>query len=476
MLLAVRANAFSLLGPYADWMDEPKSFRQLGDIGGPMNVGEDYRWNVPVITYGFERSFLDYFGSNGVAAVEAAMQILNQVPPASQVNLQSYPVNPWRMNYVAQAAHLTDLKSTTLTLMLEQMGLASPTRYTFCIRDYQPIGGSNYSFYVVQRNFDSVTAQPSAFVNDTLLSYEVFYTGSPTTNNPFCDALEFAVDPLAAVWTAAADFPQSTGSYVTNLSRDDVGGLRYLLSGGQVRFESLPADVHAVNTNASLVVSAYRPGIEKITFLRQPTGLLSGEFLPFTNRWTDIYYSGDDPAYQQVERVTTRPDIVFTAQDLGAYLLFTRTGTTNWANNADLNGNWGGAGPGVIQPGVVISLNNIGPVYVNQGPFLDQTTGILIQAWGSFDGTTNQVIRYPAGQIFFQPTLVQFRLAVGNRTNDFHWVLSGAANGRHLFQTSTGLTSWATLATITNSGAVFGYEFNAITDEPSRFFRIMPVP
>src|ERR1051325_5231065 len=80
-------RAFSLLGPYAVWMDEAKSFRQPDrDIGGPMNIGEEYRWNVPVVTYGFDASFLEYFGSNGVAAVERAIEVLNRLRPASQLN------------------------------------------------------------------------------------------------------------------------------------------------------------------------------------------------------------------------------------------------------------------------------------------------------------------------------------------------------------------------------------------------------
>lgn len=32
-----------------------------GDIGGPMDVTNEYRWNVPVLTYGFDQSFVDYF-------------------------------------------------------------------------------------------------------------------------------------------------------------------------------------------------------------------------------------------------------------------------------------------------------------------------------------------------------------------------------------------------------------------------------
>ena len=75
------ARAFSLLGPYEAWMVPQTGFAQPGDIGGPMNLGQEYRWNVPVLAYAFDQSFLDYFGSNGVAAVESAIGILNSLPP-----------------------------------------------------------------------------------------------------------------------------------------------------------------------------------------------------------------------------------------------------------------------------------------------------------------------------------------------------------------------------------------------------------
>jgi len=62
------ARAFSLLGPYAPWMTPELSYHQPGDIGGPMDLHEEYRWNLPVLTYGFDQSFLDYFGQPGVEA------------------------------------------------------------------------------------------------------------------------------------------------------------------------------------------------------------------------------------------------------------------------------------------------------------------------------------------------------------------------------------------------------------------------
>ena len=68
------ASAFSLLGPNNEvW--------QIPDLGynplpfdalptAPKNLSEEYRRNVPVMYYSFDANFLEYFGSNGVYAVE----------------------------------------------------------------------------------------------------------------------------------------------------------------------------------------------------------------------------------------------------------------------------------------------------------------------------------------------------------------------------------------------------------------------
>jgi hypothetical protein len=484
--------AFSLLGPYADWMDVQKGYQLAGDIGGPMNIGEGYRWNMPVVTYGFDRSFLDYFGSNGVAAVEGAIGILNALPPASSVVLTNYPLAIWSVNNTANALNLVDLKSVTLFFLLEQMGLADPIRYAYCIRDFEPgSSGTNYTFEVILRNFDPASAQPSGYVNDKLYSYYIkVFTLPPPPTNVFCEAIPLLVDVTenGLPFVPAASVPSTPGVVLTNVSRDDVAGLRYLLSGSQIRCESLLPDVHLAGTNdGSLVRTADRPGIEKVTFVRHPFGSLNGEFKPFTNRWTDIYYDWDAPVYQEVERVTTSPDILFSGSDLApagfvAGLAATRTGTANWANNATLNENSGGAGPGVIQPPIRITYNTVGRFYVNTFDparnvyLLDQVTASLGYSWGSFDGSTNLPIVYPDVQIAFQPTQVDFRLLLNGGTNDFHWLLSGAAYGRFFFQTATNLRNWATLTALTNSGEVFSYQFQAATNEASRFFRTIQQP
>jgi hypothetical protein len=115
---------------------------------------------------------------------------------------------------------------------------------------------------------------------------------------------------------------------------------------------------------------------------------------------------------QNTQRVLTQPDILFSAADLGVTaagepipISYARTSTAGWVNNAALNTQPGGngptAGPGVIQPQVVITFNKVGPFIINSSGtgifFLDQATGSAGFVWGSFDGTTNPPIVYPNG-------------------------------------------------------------------------------
>jgi len=225
---------------------------------------------------------------------------------------------------------------------------------------------------------------------------------------------------------------------------------------------------------------ADRPGIEKVTFVRHPAGSLNGEYRPFTNHWTDVYFDYDFPEYQRVERVTLKPDILFSARDLDVEAV-DRTGTTNWINHADLNGNVGGAGPGVIQPPVVISFNANAPLYVNYNPavtdaFADEATASLALVWGSFDGTTNLPIVYPASARAFQPTKVNLQIQFAGAVHDIAWRLVGPPEGQFLLQTATNLSQWVTLSTLTNSGVDFPFQFQASTNDASRFFRTILQP
>ena len=253
---------------------------------GPKNLGEEYRRNTPVMYYAADANFLDYFGSNGVVALDNAFAILDNVftnTPAVTANgldaysagLTEFPLNTTELNYQAVGLRLVDLKSWTLALMMEQLGLADAIRYTWvlhdrytgvvgatCIPNYPnpPGPGTGYEYLVVQRNFD-ITASPlnqvqySPYVNGGLYTYEIIETCSERDlNPPSADAVEVAADPLfnnppVASGNGEGFFEDEYGQFYTGLTRDDVAGLRYLLSTNNVNTETPASGSQLENTN-----------------------------------------------------------------------------------------------------------------------------------------------------------------------------------------------------------------------------------
>jgi hypothetical protein len=283
-------EAFSLLGPYESWMQISNCFQlpvtvlywKPGDVGGPMCISNGYRWNVPVVTYGFDQSFLNFFGTNGVAAVEGAIEILNELPASSSVVLTNFSDDSQLINAQAQAQSLYDLQSVTLSLLLEQLGLASPTRSVYVMRAWTPLFSEGYGDsgnwpegiipqYIVMRYYDPETQSPTAWVNGFL------YVGTVWSGFPFnvdeAEIIPVAVDVGAPLYSAVADNRLNFGGFYTGLTADDVGGLSYLFSTTNVHYETLLAGISGVGTNAnSLVNGALRPGIDKITFVAHPSG------------------------------------------------------------------------------------------------------------------------------------------------------------------------------------------------------------
>ena len=437
------ASAFALLGRYDSWQvsrigyNLPISDVAIGllpDIGGPMNLGEEYRWNISPITYGFDESFLNYFGSKGTAAVTQAVAILNNLPAMSQMssNLSEFPTDTRRVNYQASALGLTDLKTVALSYLLEELGLASPERYVFTLRARTEINNVVY-YTVINRNFDPVTSNPSKYVNDVLYTYYIGEFPAPPVD--FADAVEVQVDPLAFGFTAVVSLADGLwksgiigqGQFFTGLTRDDAGSLRYLY-GGAGRWQNLNVEnllpgttgsvqnsgdcpwcvvggTNAVTTNV-VVDLALRPGVDKLSFQQGRYDSMFGQFITVTNQYVDHYVTNYSLKTQNTQRVLTQPDILFAAADLGVDaggnpIYMSRTDTSTWANNDALNGQTTLAGPGVIQPEVAIIFSKLGPYYYNVGPpfnYLDEGTGIPgFVVWGSFDGTTNAPVVYPDG-------------------------------------------------------------------------------
>jgi hypothetical protein len=268
------AWAYSLLGPVGAGEDASEQVTEIGynplGLGtappffadgmpsGPRNLGEGYRLNTPVLYYTFDPSF-GYFGANGEAAVQQAFDMMNSLSNVDSysTNLSEIPLNSEGINYQAQVLELADVKSTTLSVILEEMGLADPVRYTWVLLDRDNPSGSTctapgppigYTYVVAQRNYD-ITATPlnfnapdvgqySPYINTELYSYFIFDNcDAPGASPPTADALEIPVDPLnnnPPVASGHGEDRLPLGGFYTGLTRDDIAGLRYLMSSNNV--------------------------------------------------------------------------------------------------------------------------------------------------------------------------------------------------------------------------------------------------
>jgi len=434
------ASAFSLIGPFTAWQVPDIGYDPFvnRDIGGPMNRDEEYRWNVKTIYYGYDESFWNFFGPEGTNAVNRAITILNAVTNASRMssNLVEYPLDTTRPNYTAQALGIMDLKSLTLSALLEEMGLANPQRFVWTLRNRQTIQNVNY-FTVVKRNFDPVTWNFSSYVNGVLYEFAVLDPVYAAPVVQYADAVEFRTDSLSFSFNAVAsgingdtvgNSQLEPGYFYTGLTRDDIGGLRYLYLPGNIQYEDLPGNsvgggssgagpwtpiggTNSTSTN-TVVGVALRGGVDKITFkqVRYDSFVGVGAFIVETNVYVDNYYLNGQTKTQNIQRVVNQPDIIFAAEDLGVTqsglpLLFTRTDTANWVNNDALNGSTTLDGPGIIQGPVFLTYSKIGPyIYGLEGYYpASGATNSLATAvgsltgfvWGSFDGTTNAPKLFP---------------------------------------------------------------------------------
>jgi hypothetical protein len=256
----------------------------LGDIAGPKNIGEEYRRNVPTLYYAYNANYLGFFGSNGMAAADSAFAIMNNLTnvDAYSPSLSEFPLQAMQLNNEASALYLTDVKSVTLHLLVEQMGLSQPERFTWTLHDrFLPSGGKcpiNELYLLVQRNFDFVSSplnqlQYSAYVNDVLYTYSI--EEECTGPNPLAVTIPFSVDPLAEQYTAVAanNFDNfgglQIGNYYTGLTRDDVAGLRYLLTTNNINTETAGAGSAQVVTNSG----------QNVVVTTQPISLLVAQSL-----------------------------------------------------------------------------------------------------------------------------------------------------------------------------------------------------
>ena len=255
------------------------------------NLGEEYRWNSPVLTYSYDESFLNYFGSNGVVAVEKAIEILNSIPPASSIktnyppsssgenNLWNYPTRPDRFHARAYNNRVLDIKSYALAQLFSFMGLGYPEDSAFQLE----FGA------VALRNWDPISYAPSKYVNGSLLSWVV--VGG--TN-----ALPFPIDVTKPVRTLAGssyhrDPRLSEGKYLVAPTRDDIGGYKYLYRKDNFNIEGLPPFTYQMVTNQPDLTNPAIFSVDLRWFSKESKTNVPASFKQFvlTNQWWGPVYT-----------------------------------------------------------------------------------------------------------------------------------------------------------------------------------------
>ncbi len=387
LLAAERVHGFSLVGPLPPWQTAGLGYQGAGTLttfnntvgtGGPMNINEEYRWNVPTIHYGFSAEFLSYFGQSGVDSIEEAVAILNEIGDVESIELSDVPTESGRVNLRAGALGLTDLKSTALSYMLQARGLADPARYAFALRNRWIINNVT-NYHVIKRNFDPETLRPSSFINGSLYTYVI---QDPVPPSNYAWASNFPVDPLDRLLprnlpVAGIDlFGVPSGFYFTKLTRDDIGGLKHIYRSSNYNTENALPDVTgaggggavagqvgfpgggdtfdfpsgatgvgggtfdfpfstATNTVAggavggagvgagaaavggTFVNPALKAGISSLEMVRADYDSLVGVFFnPLTVRFSETVLTNDRPRSQSLTRTVLQPDIIFNAADL----------------------------------------------------------------------------------------------------------------------------------------------------------------
>ena len=470
------AWAFSLAGPVGNggdaWQVTTIGYGPPRDAVAPKNLGEEYRRNISVNYYAYDANFLDFFGSNGVVAVDGSFAIMNSLTNVSSYStiLSEFPLDSRHINYQAQALGLYDLKSFTLGVLVAQMGLADPVSYIWGLHNRYLVPNTvcpdGEEYLVVQRNFDFVSSslnqlQYSPYVNNTLYSYQILEV---CQNSPIlAEAVPFSVDPLADIYSPVASLTIGRGGFYTGLTRDDVAGLRYMLRTNNINWES-PAitallttittnltsqQLYPANTNApsgagtfdlSLLFSAARTN-DPVTLQALFPGLIvatsSNYFILATNATVVSYYTnyygepvGSPPHLKTSTNYTYFPQTIYVTT-------FANIVTNHYRSNTT-----------AILQTVTVAPQNGAPI--GSPSKTNITTKTIIQ--------TN----VPSGDYYLlSPDLCPVNILYTLQTN--------------VFATTNVITAASTNVVVTNTTTTYGYSQNIVTYFTNYIFVVNPV-
>jgi hypothetical protein len=487
LLVAPAAAAFSLLGPFEPWMLDRTEYTEVAG-GGPVIPEHAYRWNLPVITYGFDPQFRATFGEEGVEAVESAINLLRELPDLGSLDaakLASFPAVAWGLRYDAMRERLIDLRSTALSALLHNLGLASSERYVFCLAATPP-NAEEAEAYVLRRNYEPLTALPSESINGAGFFYSIsFLPVSKAASAVEMQNYLLTENPRTA--TAFNEFLEGIsngryrfGFFSRGLTRDDVGGLAYLWSTNRIVWEELPPDCHAPQGVDPLVQGARRPGIGRVEWHRHERSADGTGWVPLELDFEDRFLK-PEPAVQQVIRKVASPDVVFgvasglprTVKPLDSEFsepFVTVADTSRWICRSTENGRPGEVGPGQITPGARIGFNP-GPVLTWQDRRM-----------------TDPPKKFPRLAVFDRPGPLtalrspplspdcRFEFLVFLSDGRFHpagaWTVEARPQGSYRLETSTNLVHWTSSAELSGEGGVHLVLDDAFGTSGARFFRI----
>ena len=183
-----------------------------------------------------------------------------------------FPDFSQHLNTSAYGLDLTDMKSVMLNSLMWQIGLQQPERFVWTLRQaYLPPGGVcplDEEFEVVQRNYDIGFSPPnqyqfSSYINDELYTFYIFFWDSPPTapcaipagnGNDQFRTVPYPVNPFDHLFSTVASGDVEVGTFYSGLTRDDLAGLRSLLSTNNVIDENAPQGSNLIVTNGQQVL------------------------------------------------------------------------------------------------------------------------------------------------------------------------------------------------------------------------------
>jgi hypothetical protein len=224
---------------------------------------------------------------------------------------------------------------------------------------------------------------------------------------------------------------------------------------------------------------ALRPGVEKIQLLRMQ--LDGGRFLSMTNIYQDIFMTNGVTRTQELQRVMIQPDILFRARDFGLKFFFypnyppvfftdyfARSDASKWQNNAAMNENPSGAGPGLITPGAEITFGKTAR-YDGLG------SGQSYQMhWASFGESPEDIFVYSGNETASSAT-VSTAVSVSGGEPIFTWKLLIQVSVNYRIEASANLKDWTPVGNVSSPDDGFVTFSYPISDD-FRYFRAILDP